>query len=112
MSIINDINTMLTDILGPFGGVILVGFIGLIMILVTLPVLLKKQVDPLDKLKALNRAHTAKASGNGERLRAPTSKDKLEKYANFLEPQDAVAYSAARLTLLQAMDCLQYYDAD
>jgi tight adherence protein C len=102
MSIINDINTMLTGILGPFGGVILVGFIGLIMILVTLPVLLKKQVDPLDKLKALNRAHTAMASGNGERLRAPTGKDKLEKYANFLEPQDAVAYSAARLTLLQA----------
>ena len=50
MSIITNINGMLTDILGPFGGVMLVGFVGVIMILVTLPVLLKKQADPLDRL--------------------------------------------------------------
>jgi tight adherence protein C len=102
MSIITNINGMLTDILGPFGGVMLVGFVGVIMILVTLPVLLKKQADPLDKLKTANRAPTIKAGGKLERLRAPSSKDKLEKYAAFLEPQNAEAYSAARLTLLQA----------
>jgi tight adherence protein C len=35
-------------------------------------------------------------------LRAPSGRDKLEKYSNFLEPQNAEEYSAAKLKLLQA----------
>ena len=102
MSILHDINGMISDLLGPFGGVMLLGGLGLIMILATLPVLLKKQADPLDKIKAANRGTDAKAGGRIQPLRSHVSKDKLEKYANFLEPQDAQAYSAAKLTLLQA----------
>ena len=101
MNILTDINAMITDLLGPFGGVLLLGALGLVMIVATLPVLLKKQVDPLDKIRALNRGTDPKAT-KGAPLRAQVSKDKLEKYANFLEPQDAKAYSAAKLTLLQA----------
>jgi len=92
------LNTMITDMLGPFGPLMLVGMLGVFLILLTLPVLLKKQDDPLDRLKAAPRKETQK----GEKLRAAQSNDKLDKYANFLEPQDQEEYSAIKLKLVQA----------
>lgn len=102
MQILNDINAKITEMMGPFGLVILLGAVGVVMIAATLPAMLRKQDDPLDRLKASNRAATAKPVGKAERLRQPSSKDKLEKYANFLEPQNAEEYSAIKLKLLQA----------
>jgi len=92
------INTMLTDMLGPFGGVIAVGMLGVLMILVTAPFLLKKQDDPLDRLKEDKRSQKPEA----QKLRTADGKDKLDKYANFLEPQDKEEFSAIKLKLLQA----------
>ena len=94
------IQTLVTDLLGPFGGLIIVGLLGVLMILVTLPVLLKREVDPLDKLRASNRADAK--TDKGEKLRSGEGKDALAKYSNFLEPQDADEYSAAKLKLMQA----------
>lgn len=102
MKFLNDINAQISAFLGPFGLIIMLGAAGVVMIALTLPVLLRKQEDPLDKLKASNRSATAKPAGKAERLRQPSSKDKLEKYANFLEPQNAEEYSAVKLKLLQA----------
>jgi tight adherence protein C len=96
-----NLQTMITDMLGPFGPLMIVGLLGVFLILVTLPVLLKREVDPLDKLKASGRAADKKGL-KGEQLRAPTSRDKLEKYSNFLEPQNADEYSAVKLMLMQA----------
>ncbi len=101
MGLLNSINQSLIDMMGPFGPLMVVGLLGVVMILVTLPVLLKKEVDPLDKLKAGARAAET-AGGRGQSLRQASGKDKLEKYSNFLEPQDAVEYSAIKLKLLQA----------
>ena len=101
MEFVNNINAMLTDLLGPLGPLMAVGALGMMMVLMTLPVLLKREKDPLDRLKAQNRS-AAKATGNKEVLRQRDSADKLEKYANFLEPQDEEEYSAVRLRLLQA----------
>ena len=95
------IQTMITDVLGPFGPLMIVGMLGVFLILITLPVLLKKEVDPLDKLKAANRGGQQKTQ-KGEKLRSAASKDKLEKYSNFLEPQNAEEYSAVKLKLMQA----------
>lgn len=94
--------TMITDMLGPFGPLMLVGLLGVFLILIALPVFLKREVDPLDKLKAGNRDATEKTTAKGEKLRTATSKDKLEKYSNFLEPQNAAEFSAVKLKLLQA----------
>lgn len=96
-----NIQTMITDQLGPYGPLMIVGLLGVFLILVTLPVLLKKEVDPLDKLKAAGRS-ADKKNAKGEKLRSASSKDKLEKYSNFLEPQNAEEYSAAKLKLMQA----------
>jgi tight adherence protein C len=95
-----EFQTMITDMFGPYGPLMIVGLLGVFLILMTLPILLKREVDPLDKLKAGNTAVDKKKKG--EHLRAPTGRDKLEKYSNFLEPQNAEEYSAAKLKLLQA----------
>ncbi len=102
MNFLNSFNVMLTDMLGPYGGLMLIGMLGVMMVLATLPVLLKRPEDPLDRFQAANRVSQPKATAKTERLRASTSRDKLEKFANFLEPQDAKEYSAAKLKLLQA----------
>ena len=95
-------NQMLTDNFGDFGPLILAGGLGLLMIVITLPVLLKKRRDPLDRLREARTGITAKPEGKENRLRTDSKKDKLEKYSTFLEPQDEAQYTATRLKLLQA----------
>ncbi len=101
MELLETLDAMLTDALGPFGPLLAVGFLGFAMILITLPVLLQKPKDPLDKLKAQNTDRVA-VKEQADRLRATNSTDKLDRYATFLEPQDAEEYSAIRIKLLQA----------
>ncbi|WP_108386076.1 type II secretion system F family protein [Yoonia sediminilitoris] len=96
-----ELQTLVTDYLGPFGPLILVGMLGVFLILITLPILLKKEADPLDRLKASTRQEV-KGKEKGEKLRNATSRDKLEKYSNFLEPQNEEEYSAVKLKLMQA----------
>ena len=49
------LNAMIVDMLGPFGPLMLVGMLGVFLILLTLPILMKKQHDPLDRLKSSPR---------------------------------------------------------
>lgn len=91
----------LTESFGPFGPLLLVGGIGLVLVLATLPTLMKRRQDPLDKLKLGNAARNdgkqkLRSAGSGQKH------DKLEKYREFLEPKDAEEYSAIQLKLLQA----------
>ncbi|WP_394181352.1 type II secretion system F family protein [Yoonia maritima] len=95
------IQETLTQFLGPYALLILVGLVGFFLVLIALPVLLKKEEDPLDRLKANNR-QPEKKTAKGEKLRSASSKDKLEKYSSFLEPQNEDEYSAVKLKLLQA----------
>ncbi len=95
------IQTFLIDQLGPFGPVLVVGILGLFLVLLTLPVLLKKRVDPLDKLRT-GAGRNQKSTETTQKLRHGTGKDKLEKYRDFLEPKDEEEYSAVKLKLLQA----------
>lgn len=94
-------NDFLTNALGPFGPLIVVGGLGLAMVLLTIPTFLQRKPDPLDKLKASN-AKPAVDKAKPERLRQQQGKDKLEKYANFLEPQNAEEFSSVQLKLIQA----------
>lgn len=104
MSLMSYVNQAVTDILGPFGWLMIVGVLGFMLVLIALPVLMQKEEDPLDKLNKENRAKAkaAEAAGKETRLRTANGKDKLEKYSNFLEPQNAEEYSAVKLKLLQA----------
>ena len=98
---LDTVNTFLTDTLGPFGPLLAVGILGLFLVLLTLPVLMKREVDPLDKIKAARTA-TPKTSEKTQKLRTDGKRDKLERYANFLEPQNTEEFSAIRMKLMQA----------
>jgi len=93
------LNEMIVAQMGPLGPLMLVGGLGVAMVLLTLPFLMKRRADPMDKLAQLRKA--AK-SGTGPSLRSGNRNDKLEKYSNFLEPQNEEEYSAIRLKLMQA----------
>lgn len=96
-----ELQARVTEILGPNALIILIGLVGFFLVLVTLPILLKKEDDPLDRLKSNNRPND-KATAKGEKLRSGSNKDKLEKYSSFLEPQNEEEFSAIKLKLLQA----------
>lgn len=105
------INDLLTSSLGEFGPLIVAGVLGIVMILGTLPFMLKKQKDPLERLR--QDSERGVVHEEGKRLRTRKSNDKLEKYANFLEPQNEKEYSAVRKKLMQAgyrtRDSVRYY---
>ncbi len=96
---LEQIQTVLTNMLGPLGPLLAVGILGLFLVLGTLPILMNRPQDPLDKLKKQN---DRPATDPKMALRAAQGHDKLEKFSGFLEPQDEEEYSAMRLTLLQA----------
>ncbi|MEQ8898024.1 MAG: type II secretion system F family protein [Roseovarius sp.] len=112
MGIFNQLTGTLTDQLGPFGPLIAVGTLGVVLILICIPILIKQSQDPLEKLKKANNSGKAPQSSK-ERLRTKSRNEKLEKYANFLEPQDEKQLSKMRLTLMQAgyrdRDAVRYF---
>ena len=89
----------LTSALGPLGPLIAVGLLGLLLIVVALPTMMKKQRDRFSELKQEARPGT---SDNRGLRRAGGKAEKLEKFAHFLEPQKAEEMSAIRLKLLRA----------
>ena len=103
----------ITDTIGPFGPIILAGTLGVLMIILVVFAMMKQKQDPLERLKEANRV-AARGSDKGQVLRAGQKNKKLEKYANFLEPQDAKQLSQIRLTLMQAgyrhRDAVRYFN--
>lgn len=93
--------TILTDNFGPMGPLMAVGGLGLLLVMVTVPLLLNRKPDPLEKF---NKAVHAPVVGPEKKaLRSGTGgHDKLEKYATFLEPKNKEEFSAIQLKLLQA----------
>jgi len=111
MTLLTLFTDVLTGALGPFGPIIAIGALGVMLILLTVPFMLKQKQDPLKKLK---EANTRKDSGGkSAKLRSGTRNEKLDKYATFLEPQDEKQLSKMRLTLMQAgyrdKDAVRYF---
>lgn len=102
MEFLTRINDMLTDQLGEFGPLIVVGVLGLFMILVTIPILLNQPEDPLKKLQRANAAPKKTKKSKKDQLRNGNRNEQLEKFATFLEPKDEEEYSAMQLKLRQA----------
>lgn len=99
---LESINQWLVDQLGPMGPLMVIGGIGLVLILATLPTMLKKTPEPFDKIKSQRDAYGAPAK-QGLRMGANGGAgDKLQKFSTFLEPQNAEEMTASRLKLLRA----------
>ena len=101
MELFGQIEGFLTGSLGQFGPVIAIGLLGLIMIMLAVPLMLRQREDPLDKLKRHIKAPTAQA-GKRETLRQGSRNVKLDRFADFLEPQNVADLSAIQLKLRQA----------
>ena len=89
----------LTDRFGPMAPLLAVGLLGLLLILMALPVVMKRQRD---RFRELKEQSPTTAKENKRALRKTEKIDKLERFAHFLEPQKKEELSAAKLTLLRA----------
>ncbi|MDG1129311.1 MAG: type II secretion system F family protein [Paracoccaceae bacterium] len=98
MDFINDLLTRHFGAMGPF---LLIGGLGLALILATIPMMLNQRKDPLEKLRE-STGSGRNTAATGKTLRSSKGNDKLEKYSNFLEPQNEEEYSAVRKKLMQA----------
>ena len=95
------INDFLVSLLGPMGPVYAVGGFGVVLVLITLPLMMNQREDPLDKLKKSTK-NAKQAEAGKQHLRSSKKNEKLDRYAAFLEPQDEKQYSQIRKTLMQA----------
>jgi len=106
------VSQFMTDMLGPFGPLIAVGTLGLLLVLMTIPILIRESNDPLDKIKKQSRTGQS-LEEQKKKLRTGQRNEKLDKYAKFLEPDDEKQLSQIRLTLLQAgyrdRDAVRYF---
>ncbi|MFC4667440.1 type II secretion system F family protein [Seohaeicola nanhaiensis] len=112
MEFLEQINALLTDQLGEFGPLIVVGGLGVFMILLVIPLMMNQPEDPMKKLqRSLNES--SKAKPQKERLRQGGRNEQLQKFATFLEPQDEKQLSKMQLTLRQAgyqsKDAVRFY---
>ena len=100
------INQMLIDAMGPIGPLAALGFLGLVLVAATLPIMLKKRADPFEKLRG--SIGTSLGANNGDlkltkkTLRQNKGSDKLDKFANFLEPKTEEEMSSSRLKMTRA----------
>nr|WP_321251492.1 type II secretion system F family protein [uncultured Ruegeria sp.] len=102
MEFLTRINDLLTEHLGEFGPLIVVGVLGMFMILVTIPLMLNQPEDPLKKLQRSNAAPKKEKKAKKDQLRNAGRNEQLEKFATFLEPKDQEELSAMQLKLRQA----------
>lgn len=101
MGILSFITDPLIALMGPLGPLFAVGIIGVLLIIVTLPTMLQKKTDRFTDLKMEQRGKAG--ASTGKQLRRSGNKgEKLEKFAQFLEPQKAEELSAVRMKLLRA----------
>ena len=111
MEFLQPINDWLIDQFGPLGPLAAVFGLGIVLMAVVLPTLLRRQVDPLSKLKQQTRAG-AEANNSMRRQAGANAKkglrhdsgatDKLERFAHFLEPKTEEEMGSARLKMLRA----------
>ena len=103
MGFLNTINAQLTAAFGPLGPLLALGLLGLALIVAVVPMLLKRPAEPFDELRGLrDAAEKGNASAGQNNRRARVKDDKLEKFANLLEPQDQETMTAARRKMLRA----------
>ena len=109
---LDTLTQLMTDTLGPFGPLIAVGTLGLLLVLLTIPILIRESKDPLDKIKKASRSGVSQEEQK-KKLRSGQRNAKLDKYAKFLEPEDEKQLSQIRLTLMQAgyrsRDAVRYF---
>ena len=102
MNPLSSLGSFLTDWFGPLGPLLAVAFLGLLLVLIALPTVMKRQRDRFRELGNLQSGSGDKDDKKKALRRTDGRLDKLERFAQFLEPQKKEDLSAARLKLLRA----------
>jgi tight adherence protein C len=105
MFIFKNLYAMLETQFGALTPLMLIGAVGLILIMSVLPFLLVKQSEPFDKVKTQRIGgdeREVRVANSSAALRRDEKVDKLQKFANFLEPQNSGEMNDARLQMVRA----------
>jgi tight adherence protein C len=96
-------NEWLTSRFGDLAPMIVVGLLGVLLVLLVLPALLKPNKDPFNKLKDSVRDDADDDGPKKPRaLRVGGKDDRLDRFSQYLQPQDQDELSAAQLTMIRA----------
>jgi tight adherence protein C len=98
----NTVNSAISDVMGPFGLIIIFGVLGIITVLATVAMMMNQPEDPLTKLKRQESAPRRGAGNAPAALRQKDGNAQLEKFSTFLEPADKEEMSQKQLELRQA----------
>ena len=101
MEMVNYAWEFMNAALGPMGPLYMLGFLGLVMILLSAPLAFRTKPDPLNKLKGAAVVPSKKSEGP-LKLRYDSGGRSLERFKPLLEPKDQKELSATRLKLVQA----------
>ena len=96
------INDFLIETLGPLGPLIAVGGLGLLLVIIALPAFLFRRADPMDRLKGMSDGEGGTDFGDAKALRVGGKDERLDRFAQFLEPQDQEEFSQIQLQLIRA----------
>lgn len=97
------LTTMVTDTLGPDGWIYIAGGAGLLIVLLMLPLVLQKKIEPMDRIARERKGIVMdEDSGKQQLSRHGTRNEHLAKYAQYLDPQDEEQASATRTLLIRA----------
>jgi tight adherence protein C len=88
--------------MGPNGPLIIAGVLGLFLVLVMVPLVLKPVKDPFDRIAGAGSFVDNDAMRKETGLRQEQSGSSLERFATFLEPQDQKEFTDRRLKMIQA----------
>jgi tight adherence protein C len=94
-------NEFLIAQMGELGPLIAAGGLGALLILVALPSILFRKKDPLDRIKEQRDGGSA-ATDRPKALRRGGKDGRLDRFSQYLEPQDQAEYSATQLTMVRA----------
>ena len=96
-------NEFLITHLGELGPLIAAGALGLLLVLVALPSIMFRKKDPLDRIKEMRLGNDVAGDTRHALRRAGGSKDaRLDRFAQYLEPQNQAEFSAVQLQLVRA----------
>ncbi len=93
-------NSWLTEQFGDLAPMIVVGLLGVMLIILVLPAALKPNKDPFSRLKEDTRDKGRQEKARA--LRVGGKDQRLERFAQYLQPQDLDELSAAQLTMIRA----------
>lgn len=95
--------TFAVESFGPLGPFYLFAGMGALLVLLAVPLILRKDADPIERLQRLERSETTKLkiSSKGP-LRRDQEKGNFEALAPYLEPSDEGELSAVRAKLIHA----------